>query len=149
MDLGTGLGALRAAVDLSRALRDGAKAGTIKPDEFAGRVGEIYDYIADSKDALIDAKDEIQTLKEEVKELREQIAKKQRGTVHDHAAWKILEDGSEQGPYCPNCYEKNGTFIQPQRGALNDGTVYFQCMDDRTAFRVPVALCGRNTYGRT
>ncbi len=48
-------------------MRDAAKAGSLKPDEFAGRVGDIYDYIVDSKYALIEAKDEIQELKAQLR----------------------------------------------------------------------------------
>ena len=67
MSITSGLAGLEAAGDLTKAMRDAAKAGTLKPDEFAGRVGEIYDYIVDSKDALVEAKDEIQDLQSQIK----------------------------------------------------------------------------------
>jgi hypothetical protein len=38
----------------------------LKPEEIPFRMGEIYDYIVDSKDALVDAKDEISKLKAEL-----------------------------------------------------------------------------------
>jgi hypothetical protein len=63
MSIAAGASALKTAVDLARSLRDAAKRGEIKQEEFAGRVGEIYDYIIDSKDALVEAKDEISNLK--------------------------------------------------------------------------------------
>jgi len=63
MGIASGLAGLKAAAELTKTLREAAKSGSLKPDEFAGRVGEIYDYIVDSKDALIEAKDEIQDLK--------------------------------------------------------------------------------------
>src|SRR5712692_8325584 len=62
----TGITGLKAAADLTRMLRDGLKSGQIKGDDVAGRIGEIYDYIVDSKDALVEAKDEIQELKAQV-----------------------------------------------------------------------------------
>jgi hypothetical protein len=39
MDIASGLTGLKTAVDLTSALRDAAKCGSLKPDEFAGRVG--------------------------------------------------------------------------------------------------------------
>jgi len=58
MNISAGLAGLKAAADLTKSMRDAAKAGTLKPDEFAGRVGEIYDYIIDSKAALVDTQEE-------------------------------------------------------------------------------------------
>ncbi len=44
----------------------------------------------------------------------------------------------------PFCYEKTNHFIQPSRGALNNGMVAFFCGEHGTefVFRVPVAMCG-------
>ena len=62
---------MRAAADLTKALRDGIKEGSVKSDEIAGRIGEIYDYIIDSKAALVDAKEENEALKTELKTLKD------------------------------------------------------------------------------
>jgi len=69
MNILAGMSGLKAAADMTRALRDGLEAGSIKQDEIAGRIGEIYDYIIDSKDALVDAKEEIENLKAQVASL--------------------------------------------------------------------------------
>jgi hypothetical protein len=66
MDIASGLAALKTASDLTRSLRDAVKSGGIKDDEISGRIGEIYDYIIDSKAALIDASEEIHNLKGQV-----------------------------------------------------------------------------------
>jgi hypothetical protein len=39
MNILVGMSGLKAAADLTKALRDGIKAGLIKPDEIAGRIG--------------------------------------------------------------------------------------------------------------
>ncbi len=62
MNIVAGLGGIKAAAEMTKALRDGIKAGQIKADEIAGRIGEIYDYIIDSKAALIEAQSEIKAL---------------------------------------------------------------------------------------
>jgi hypothetical protein len=51
---------------LTRSLREAAKSGSLKADEFAGRVGEIYDYIIDSKAAFLDAQQEVLALREKI-----------------------------------------------------------------------------------
>lgn len=56
------MAALKTAADLTRSLREAAKAGSLKPDEFAGRVAEVYDYIIDSKEALLSAQEMISRL---------------------------------------------------------------------------------------
>jgi len=73
------------------------------------------------------------------------LAKKHAGRIHDGAVWKVLDDEKEEGPYCPVCYEKTNHFIQPSRGALNNGKVAFFCGEHgktEFVFRVPVAMCG-------
>jgi len=63
MEIASGLSAFRTAIDLVRVLRDAAKAGSLKPDEFAGRIAEVYDYIIDSKEALLSIQEEIAKLR--------------------------------------------------------------------------------------
>jgi len=53
------------------------------------------------------------------------LAKKHAGRIHDGAVWKVLDDEKEEGPYCPVCYKKTNHFIQPRRGALNNGIAAF------------------------
>ncbi len=74
MTIAGGLAGLKAAAELTKALRDAAKSGVVKPDEFAGRVSEIYDYIIESRVALADAQEELQNLKYELKALRDTSA---------------------------------------------------------------------------
>ncbi|HEY4360108.1 MAG TPA: hypothetical protein VGN17_04040 [Bryobacteraceae bacterium] len=106
-----GLSALKTGTDLLRVLRDAAKSGELKPDEFASRVGEIYDYIVDSKDALVDAKDEIQELKTRIQALEnhQQIDGELK---HDgYVYWRDHPDGKRTGPYCVYCWTRDGTLV--------------------------------------
>lgn len=89
MEIAGGLAALKTAADLTRSLRDAAKAGTLKPDEFAGRVAEVYDYISDSKEALLSAQEMISQLRLENEGLERRLAE----TV-------------EAEP-CPSCHKKS------------------------------------------
>jgi len=74
MDVAVGLSALKTAADLTRALRDAAKAGSLKPDEFAGRIAEVYDNISDSKEALLSAQETISQLRLDNARLEKKLA---------------------------------------------------------------------------
>lgn len=63
MGIAEGIASVKAAADLAESLREAAKSGALKPDEFVGRVNEIYDYIINSRAALTEAQEEIAELK--------------------------------------------------------------------------------------
>jgi len=151
--LATGLNVLKTASDLTTRIRESLGAREVKLDEVVAKIIEIQGLISDGRTALIDVQDElleknrkILALEQEKQKLQELLSKKQQGRVHDNAAWKILGDGTEEGPYCPNCYEKTHNFIQRHRGALNYGLVSFICAEHGKSFvfHVPVAICGES-----
>jgi hypothetical protein len=156
MDLSSGLAALRAAVELTRSLRDAAKAGDIKPDEFAGRVGEIYDYIADSKDALVDAKDLIYELKDEIRKLKAANEEEQSFHFMHGVYWKemivTLQDKEYEaingaprheirwrGPFCPLCRDdaRKAVRLKDIRGFNGSSDRSFGCQIHKTSYRSP------------
>ncbi len=118
MDIATGLSGLRSAAELTRMLREGLKAGAVKPDEISGRIGEIYDHITDSKDALVDAKDEIEGLKSELRSLKEE-----RGIADslefDGTVYWVAKGERWDGPFCSLCWDGKGKLVrlQNQEGA--------------------------------
>lgn len=96
MEIASGLSALKTAADLARALRDAAKVGSIKSDELAGRIAEVYDYISDSKQALLGAQETISHLRAENESLKMKLA-----------------DTVEAEP-CPSC-RKKGWHVESSR----------------------------------
>ena len=151
MEFLTGLQLLKTASDLITRIREVLGAREIKLDEVVARIIEIQGLISDSRTSFIDAQEQlleknrtISTLEKDNLKLRQQLSKKQLGRIHDGAVWKVLDDGKEEGPYCPNCHETTGNFIQPQRAALNKGSVCFFCTEHTKTFvfRVPVSVCG-------
>jgi hypothetical protein len=130
MSLVTGLSALSAATSLTRSLRDGLKSGTIKGDEIAGRIGEIYDHIVDSKDALVEARDEIQELKNQLhsshterRKLIDKANEEKQFEFRYGVYWRMYTTGSPveteeaergnpcttfwDGPFCPLCKDSD------------------------------------------
>ena len=100
MDIAAGLSGLKAAAEMMKILRERLKTEDIKPDEIAGRIGEIYDYILDSKVALLDAHEEIAALKEQVRSLTTDALVFLDGEVY----WEKRSDDRYDGPLCPVCW---------------------------------------------
>jgi regulator of replication initiation timing len=121
MNISAGLAGLKAAADLTKSMRDAAKAGTLKPDEFAGRVGEIYDYIIDSKAALVDTQEENIRLREELRSLREDSeernAIKGELVAEDNAYFRIA-DATKTGPYCTACWDNGDRLVRLTNSGL-------------------------------
>jgi hypothetical protein len=115
MNIAAGLSGLKSATDLIRALRDGLKAGTIEQDQLSGRIGEIYDYIVDSKDALVDAKDAIETLKDELKRLKDVSELDSRLQFDGRVRWLTVDDKWD-GPFCPICWEQSRQLVRLEHG---------------------------------
>jgi regulator of replication initiation timing len=137
------LTALTAAFSTVKALIDLASKG--KDLEMKRDLLEIYEKLGDLRQQFHDMQDENFKLQEENRQLVAQLAKKQQGRKHDNAVWKVLDDETEDGPYCPNCYEKTGNFIQPNQTTLRDGYLTFICNehgDTNFVFRVRAELCG-------
>ena len=100
MNIAAGMATLKTAFELTRSLKDGLKTGQITGEEVAGRIGEIYDYIGDSKAALSEAKDEIQILKQKVSELETELNRRLSMKFAYGAYWT-----REDGPFCPLCWD--------------------------------------------
>ena len=103
MTIAAELSGLKAAADMTKMLRDGLKAGSIKPDEIAGRIGEIYDYIIDFRVALNDAQEEIRSLKQQLDSMNRDALVLLDGAVY----WEKRTDGVYDGPLCPVCWGLN------------------------------------------
>jgi hypothetical protein len=102
MSILTGMAGLKAATDMARSLRDGLKSGQVQGDDIAGRIGEIYDYIVDSKDALVEAKDEIQELKEQNRTLETELKRRKAMKYAMGCYWT-----KDDGPFCPICWDSD------------------------------------------
>lgn len=83
----------------------------MRPEEIAGRIGEIYDYIVDSKDALVEAKDEIQSLKTKLQIINDRREISNQLTHDGYVYWRKHPDGIRTGPYCVFCWEKEDKLV--------------------------------------
>ena len=137
MDIASGRSALKTATELTRGLGDRLKSGNVSPDEIAGRIGEIYDYIVDSKDSLVDAKDAIVELRDENRGLKDKLEQKGLVVFHDGANWQKAQNGTEDGPFCPSCWA-DGLLHRGSIAYVEDGFASITCGRHTSAYNYKV-----------
>ncbi|MEO5923633.1 MAG: hypothetical protein ABIR70_07380 [Bryobacteraceae bacterium] len=149
MEIIAGLSALKTAADLAKSLWDAAKAGSLRPDEFSGRIAEVYDYIIDSKEAVLGASEQLARLVDENGRLKTYV-------FHHSVNWRTLADGTQDGPFCPTCVSEGFDM----RLALNDvadqtgDEMHFRCLKSHVArgegrdphYRIPRQLIPPDRY---
>lgn len=79
----------------------------MKPEEFIGRMTQVYDYLLSAKDALLEGKEENGTLSEKVKELTTALDFKNSMKFNFGTYWTV--DG---GPFCQFCWEHDGKAVR-------------------------------------
>jgi hypothetical protein len=109
--IATGLSGLRAAAEMTKMLRDGLRAGQVRPDDIAGKIGEIYDYIIDSKAALVDAQEEHQRLRDQIRSLQLKDDVTNSLAFDGKVYWK--KDDPEF-PFCAVCWDKDKNLVRLQ-----------------------------------
>jgi hypothetical protein len=123
MDILAGMSGLKTGIDLLRSLRDALKSGQMKPDEVAGRIGEIYDYIVDSKDALVDAKDRIQELQAQLKSLNDESVFRS-SLIFDSAGLYSRRVGNIEEVYCSACLDTDNKRLRVTGGGPDTGAPF-------------------------
>jgi len=123
MDLLAGLSVLKTSADLLKLTRDAAKAGTLKQDEFVGRITEVYDHIIDSREAMLKAQEEIQSLRAQLREANDD--KEFRNSLQFDPAG-IYKRPGPQGEewYCSACLDDNGKRIRLTRSSFGEGSCH-------------------------
>ncbi|MDP8980053.1 MAG: hypothetical protein M3O35_05615 [Acidobacteriota bacterium] len=110
-----GISGLKAAADLTRSIRDGLKSSQIKPDEIAGRIGEIYDYIIDSKAALLDAQEEIQRLHTQIHSFQDDKDFKESLKYDPIGVYRRRLANGEEQIYCSACLDTDNKRVRTMK----------------------------------
>jgi hypothetical protein len=115
--IATGLSGLKAAAEMTKMLRDGLRAGQVKAEDIAPRIGEIYDYIIDSKAALYDAQEQLGVMNDRIRQLID----------NSHIAEQLISEGSayfrmvgdkKVGPFCTACWDDTQKLVRITYGGL-------------------------------
>ena len=89
-----------------------------------GATFEAQEKIMELRAAALDLEEENVELKKRVKELEESLE------IKENITWEapyyfIEKDGEKDGPFCQNCYDKDGKLIRLQGSRSNAG--YWKC----------------------
>ena len=134
LEISAGISALKSAADLAKTIRDGLKSGQINQSEIPGRIGEIYDYIIDSKAALLDSEEKNRDLKRRIEEydsLNEIAADLEMVQDGRYYVRRSERDQNVFVPYCPVCWGANKRLIPlPQRSPNG----LYECALDKSQY---------------
>ena len=112
-------------------------------------VVDITSKLIQAQQQIVEVQEENQRLREELRALQDANTLESLVSFHHGAFWKQRADGSEEGPFCPNCWGLEKKLVYP---SVNDSTVdpmRLVCTDHKPAryFSVPrqlaIHLCGR------
>lgn len=113
MDIMNGLGAVSAAIDIAKKLKELEKK--YNDAEFKLQISELLLSLADAKTALAEARQGLLDKDEEIRSLKEAKDSKMRTVQHRGYNFGIDATGKSIGrPFCPVC-EKKGIQIQLTR----------------------------------
>jgi hypothetical protein len=121
MNIITGLSGLKSAAEMTKALRDGIKSGQIKADEIAGRIGEIYDYIIDSKAALVDTQEEVQALRAQIQSFNDEKEFRDSLTFDPVGIYRRKAPAGNDELYCSACLDEHNKRVRLTGGSPGKG----------------------------
>ena len=101
---------IKAAWDLAKAIKTSADA--IDNAQIKLQIAELIS-------ALADAKIEAAENAEKIAELSKLLKNKSEMLFEGRLYYRVLDEGSKEGPFCPTCYDKDGKTIRLQPGSEN------------------------------
>jgi regulator of replication initiation timing len=105
--------------------------------ELNRQISEIQMKVFEVQEKLMSLQDENMRLRDENGQLKASAELQNRVVFHDHANWERLDNGSEEGPFCPSCWT-DGKLRRAQINQVYDGEVQFACTQHKTTYYFPV-----------
>jgi ClpP class serine protease len=91
---------------------------------------ELYRKILDLQAELLKLVDDNGALRDQVKALREQLVLKANLRFRGNRYWSVREDGKEEGPFCPTCWDIDQRLV---RNLATDTMVFcYYCANHRS-----------------
>lgn len=98
---------------------------------------ELYGKILDLQGQIFELVDQNRKLKVDIDSLQEKLKTKAALKFEHNAYWKILQDGSREGPFCSRCWDVASNVV---RMLQEPGSQYHECPNCRSPL---------NTSGKT
>jgi hypothetical protein len=102
------LTSIKTILDISKTLQDQKIVSAIN-----SAVADVQVKLIEAQQQIMAVQDENRTLKDKLAELQDNKALEAMVTFHDAAYWKKREDGKEDGPYCPSCWDLSRKLVVP------------------------------------
>lgn len=102
----TALDSLRTASDMVKILR--SADASFEKAELKLKIADLAEALASARLAVLDAQEEIEELRTELASLRDQRTEEASVIKRDNVYY-IRAGDQERGPFCPRCYEAEGT----------------------------------------
>lgn len=131
--LGAALTSLKAVVDLMKNANDAQLAMKISSE------------IANVQGKLIDVQQQTLALQAENQELRAEVDKFRSSVFHHSVNWRVLPDGTEDGPFCPVCVSEGVNMRLILRGVVDQTKEFWhlQCPKSHLAGVGSEGILGR------
>ena len=94
-----------------------------------GSTIEAQEKIIELREGALSLQEENIKLREKIRKLESELNKKKEVVWEPPYYW-LVDDQSKDGPFCQNCYDKNGNLIRLQ----GDGAGWWECKSCKNQF---------------
>jgi hypothetical protein len=131
------LTSIKTILDISKTLQDQKIVSAIN-----SAVADVQVKLIEAQQQIMAVQDENRSLKETLAEVHDHKSLEALVSFHDAAYWKKREDGKEDGPYCPSCWDLNRKLVVPAISDSNGRVALLFCSHHSAPrrFSVPVHL---------
>jgi len=96
---------IKAATDISKAIM--TAGASLEKAELKLRIADLVDSLTDARAKILDIRELLDQKDQEIERLKKREGLKFDGDVY----WLENEDKSEDGPFCPNCFDDKGKCV--------------------------------------
>lgn len=125
MDLtlfGGALTSIKTILDISKTLQDQKTISAIN-----SAVADVQVKLINAQQQVLEIQEENRTLKQRLQESETAKVLETQVAFHDGAYWKKKEDGKEEGPFCPSCWDLNRKLVWPSVAEIYAASVSLFC----------------------
>jgi len=95
---------------------------------------ELYQQILDLQGQIMELVEENSKLKGEIASLKEKLSVKEKIIFHDDSYWLPKNDGTEDGPFCSNCWDTRAQLV---RMLFCGDPKYSECPNCQNPIEIP------------
>jgi hypothetical protein len=110
--IATALTSVKTAIEITKAIKGSGDA--LQKAELNTKMVELLETLVEAKSEIINLKETINEKDQEINNLKQQLYTKENLVFERPYYFHILDNGEKDGPFCQNCYDKDGKLIRLQ-----------------------------------